>query len=136
MSAFMYVCMCVYVCKYVCLPRRGSTPVCIDACASINLPGASFDIKVHRSMSNIVIKVHRSDLEAGSAPSGAGSHRFASMHVHRSITEMHRFISKCIGQLFKSKLVILLYCKVRNISEVKFTASIHFSIIANHNIRV
>ena len=41
--------------------------------------------------------------------SGADSQRFASMHVHRSITEVHRFISKCIGQLFKSKLIILLY---------------------------
>ena len=39
--------------------------------------------------------------------SAVDPHRFASMHVHRSITEVHRFISKCIGQLFKSKPTIL-----------------------------
>ena len=36
--------------KYSRSIRRGSTPVCIDACASINLSGASFDLKVHRSI--------------------------------------------------------------------------------------
>ena len=33
--------------------RRGSTPVCIDACASINLGSASIHIKVHRSISKV-----------------------------------------------------------------------------------
>ena len=33
--------------------RRGSTPVCIDARASINLGSASIHIKVHRSISKV-----------------------------------------------------------------------------------
>ena len=37
---------------------------------------------------------------------GADPHRFASMHVHQSISKVHRFISKCIGQFQKSKLTI------------------------------
>ena len=37
---------------------------------------------------------------------GADPHQFASMHVHRSILEVHRFISKCIGQFLKSTLTI------------------------------
>ena len=31
-------------------------------------------------------------------PTGADPHQLASMHVHRSILKVHRFISKCIGQ--------------------------------------
>ena len=42
--------------------------------------------------------------------SGADPHRFTSMHVHRSIVWVHRFISKCIGQIPKSKLAINCVC--------------------------
>ena len=38
--------------------------------------------------------------------SDADPHQFASMHVHRSILEVHRFISKCIGQFLKSTFTI------------------------------
>ena len=38
---------------YCNVTRRGSTPVCIDARASINLGSASIHIKVHRSISKV-----------------------------------------------------------------------------------
>ena len=38
--------------------RRGSTPVCIDERASINLESASFHIKVHRSI--LRVQTHHS----------------------------------------------------------------------------
>ena len=44
------ICSNIKIMKY---NRRGSTPVCIDARASINSQSASFHIKVHRSISKV-----------------------------------------------------------------------------------
>ena len=79
----MYVCMyaCMYVCMYVCM--HVSMYVCMFVC-----------------------KVKRVCMYICTVDTGADPHQFASMHVHRSILEVHRFISKCIGLFLKSTLTI------------------------------